>query len=59
MKLLVIGLAALLVMMSVVPMLDSSFAESVPLPDGEDGDHDEKTCPYSGKKMSVNALPNS
>lgn len=58
---LIVGLAVLLVMMSVVPMMGTSFAESVPpMPngEGEDGEYDERTCPFSGKKSSVNMYTN-
>ena len=54
MKVLVIGLAVLL-MMAAVPMMDSSFAQSVPpIPDSEDGEHEGKTCPVTGKKLATN-----
>lgn len=54
MKVLVVGLAVLLVMMAAVPMMDSSFAQSVPpMPDGEDGEHEGRTCPVTGKTLAT------
>ena len=54
MKVLVIGLAVLLVMMAAVPVMESSFAQPVlPMPDGEDGEHEGKTCPVTGQRLAA------
>lgn len=59
MKVMVVGLAVLLVMMAAVPMMDSSFAQSVPpMPDSEDDDHEGKTCPITGQKLATNPFTN-
>ena len=60
MKVMVVGLAILLVMMAGVPMMESSFAQSTPpMPNDEDGEHEGKTCPFTGKSTAVNYFTNS
>ena len=59
MKVLVVGLAVLLVMMAAVPMMDSSFAQSVPpMPDDEGDDHEGKTCPVTGQRLAAHPFTN-
>ena len=47
-------------MMAGVPMIESSFAQSAPpMPNDEDGEHEGKTCPFTGKSTTVNYFTNS
>ncbi len=61
MKRMVLGLVVLFALIVMVPMMDSTFAQSTePIPDGEgkDGEHEGKSCPFKNKTASVDLLPN-
>ena len=53
MKVVILGLAILFALMAVAPVAGSAFAVSTtPVPDDEGTSDDDKTCPFSGKKMT-------
>ena len=60
MKAMVLGLVVLFALIAIVPMMDSTFAQSTePMSDGEgkDGEHEGKSCPFKNKTASVDLLP--